>query len=846
MTSGVVSATTAAEMEPEAMIAQAPGLGSVPVAGQLSNSPPKGRLRAMLPVVTIAAIGLIQSAVASAFVWQWEERIARRELTAMAESHFLALQNGLNEYLNKLVAVRALFESSTEVTREEFETFSSRLLSGQMAIQNFSWVPLVTRDGRAQHEAAGVQQGLSGYRIKAVLPDDSIVTSPQRDEYLPIFFSTVERQSRIYGIDLLSQPAIRRPLERARDLDQLSAVPDFILHSRDGHVHGFLFSLPVYRQDRPNTTVAERRANLRGFAHGAFVTAEAIDHILNTTSSPRGLDLYVYLADASPAALPVHVHSSRLRKDAAQPEPRWRLMADRHVAGQLRAGDARWDLVAVPLAGSPVAARHDRAWLLLISGLIVTLIATLYTRLWVRHTQRLQQANEEIFSLAQRDVLTGLANRRAFNDRLAEVFGSARHSEGRFAVLYFDLDHFKDVNDTLGHPVGDRLLKMVADRVQSIIRTSDMVARFGGDEFAVLQTDADGSAAATIAERINEILAEPFAIDGSEIHITASIGIALSDPKAATADEVIVHADLALYRAKQEGRNCFRFHSAELDREVRDRVVLAEELRNALGNGELRLRFQPQVELRSGRIVGAEALLRWQHPRLGSLEPSKFIPAAERAGLIGALGEWAFEQACRQMSVWHERGLAPDILAIDLFASQIKSGEQLERLLRTVLDKYRIEPFSMEVELTESVLMSVTVQHGESLQRLRDLGLRIAVDNFGTGCSSLSYLSRYPVTRLKIAHELVFGVTGDARKATVVRAAIRLARELGIDCIADGVESREQADFLVASGCAVGQGCYFGGPHEAERLTTLLATQRAQASPGRRPQGKPHLEVING
>ena len=802
---------------------------------------PRRRRPVRFTVLAVALIGLLWSLMASLLMWRWEEKLADASATEAAQGHFLALQNGLNEYLSKLVALRAFFESSEHVTREEFDSFAGRLLEGQSAVQNFSWVPHVVHADRAAFEAAAAANGLLGYGIKEVTPDDRIVVSPPKPEYLPILYSTVaDRRSRIYGIDLLSQPVIQVRLDRARDNNQLSAVPDFILHSAEGKVHGFLFSLPVYRPDRPHATVAERRADLMGFAHGAFLTAQAIEHVLTGTTTPAGLDIYLSLPGTAADPSPLHVHWSRLRAPSVDERPAEPVPAGAFVIrSTLKAGDARWNLLAVPIAGGPLIARHDRTWIVLGSSLLLGLIITWFIRSSLRKSRELELANEEITVLAQHDSLTGLVNRRAFTDQLGRAFAECRAGAPPFAVLYFDLDHFKDINDTLGHSVGDRLLKQVAERVQQIVRRGDTVSRFGGDEFAVLQREADVATTAATADRLNSALAEPYEIDSNVVHITGSIGIVQYGPDATTPDALVVQADLALYRAKEDGRNCYRFHTSELDREVYQRVTIADELRSAIERDELRLYYQPQVELKTGRIVGVEGLLRWRHPTRGLISPGLFIPVAERTGTITTLGEWAFEEACRQLRCWSDQHIAPNLVAVNFSASQFKGSARLDTFLSAALDKWRIAPLAIEVELTESVLMEVTKEHSDSLDRLRQLGVRIAIDDFGTGYSSLNYLTSFPVSRLKIAQELVLGATKDARSATVVRAAIRLANELGIECIAEGVETPEQVKFLVVAGCAYGQGYYFERPLSSERMTEVLRDRVL------RPR-KPRLELAAG
>jgi diguanylate cyclase (GGDEF)-like protein len=433
------------------------------------------------------------------------------------------------------------------------------------------------------------------------------------------------------------------------------------------------------------------------------------------------------------------------------------------------------------------------------------------------------QANQRVSDLAQLDALTGLANRRVFMERLGAAFASCRRGAKPLAVLYFDLDHFKDVNDTLGHAAGDELLQHVTSRVLGAVRRNDVVSRFGGDEFAILQSDADDIAAAdTLAAKIGKIVAEPYLVGGNEVHISASLGISRYTPDVAGPDAMMIQADLALYRAKADGRNCVRSHTAELDREVTERVIITDELRGAAGRGELELYYQPQVEIRSGRITGMEALLRWNHPKHGQIPPAVFIPIAERSGEIQPLGQWVLDAACQQLQQWQNDGIAPETVGVNFSALQFKGSADINRGVAECLDRWDIAPDKIEVELTESVLMDITRQDSASFRRLRQLGVRIAIDDFGTGYSSLSYLAKYPINRVKIAQELMFGVDTDSRSATVVRAAVRLASELDIEIIAEGVETRGQEEFLLSAGCEHAQGYYFSRPVTAESATVLL------------------------
>ena len=493
-----------------------------------------------------------------------------------------------------------------------------------------------------------------------------------------------------------------------------------------------------------------------------------------------------------------------------------------HYTGMAAAHFAAGTICTAPL--SPIA--DDGVWLAAGIGAFAILLLTTMMLISVvdtRHVRQLEAAYTTISELAQTDALTGLVNRRAFLERLSLAFAESGRGGKPFALLLIDLDHFKDANDTFGHPAGDRLLRAVAERLRKAARQTDLVARLGGDEFAILQTGmTDPTDAATLASRIATLLGSPCTIDGNELRVTASIGIALSGAEVSGSEALMMRADLALYHAKDEGRNCFRLHGAHLDRDVHERVTLAEELAAGIARGELELVYEPQVELSSGRLIGLEALVRWNHPSRGLIMPSVFIPIAERAGSIGALGQWVIEEACRQLSRWHAQGVAPNVLAVNVSALQFKGPVDFAQAIIGSLDRWGISPGEIEIELTESVLMDPTQKHSEALARLRELGVRIAIDDFGTGYASLNYLTTYPVTRLKIAQELVSRAVTDHRSAVVVRAAIALAHELRIEVIAEGAETAAHASFLIEANCEQAQGYHFSQPITAERATKLL------------------------
>jgi diguanylate cyclase (GGDEF)-like protein len=438
-----------------------------------------------------------------------------------------------------------------------------------------------------------------------------------------------------------------------------------------------------------------------------------------------------------------------------------------------------------------------------------------------------RRAEAQVRSMARVDALTGLANRAVFVEVLERATARSRRGDGRIAVLYLDLDHFKDVNDTLGHPVGDLLLQAIAHRLRESVRATDTVARFGGDEFAIVaQGIHEPSDAAALAEKVLHALGEPFALDGNDVRTGASIGIAVYEPDVKDGEQLLAHADVALYRAKAEGRGTYRFFTESMDDEVRERVALGADLRVALTAGQLFLAYQPQVDLRPGRIVGLEALARWRHPTRGLVPPSLFIPAAERCGLIVPLGDWVLRTACQQAKEWEAAGLDPMRVAVNVSALQFKTGDELEVTIHETLAATGLDPDRLELEVTESVFMQAS---HEVLERLRKAGIHIAIDDFGTGYSSLSYLSQYPVDRIKIAQEFIFGLTAASRNAAIVKAAIGLAHELGLDLVVEGIETAEQLELVRRWGAPKGQGYYFWKPQPASEIPALLRAARAAA-----------------
>lgn len=421
----------------------------------------------------------------------------------------------------------------------------------------------------------------------------------------------------------------------------------------------------------------------------------------------------------------------------------------------------------------------------------------------------LEESHARIEVLAQRDALTGLPNRSLARDRLAYLLRQARRNGRMVAVMFLDLDNFKTINDSLGHAAGDDLLCQVAAKLRACVRETDTVARVSGDEFLILLGDLqDEEAIVAVVAKVTHLLGRAFVLDGIEVLVTASLGIAVAPRDGDDGDALLKNADMAMYQAKDFGRNTFCFFDASMNESVVEHLHIASGLRAALAQGELQLHYQPQFDLRSGRILGAEALLRWRHPELGMIPPGKFIPVAERSGLINEVGAWVLQQACRDAKAWRGQGLGAIGVAVNVSPLQFRRDD-IEREVAKALAASGLPADALELELTESLLVADARNIGDVLQRLSAQGVRISIDDFGTGYSNLGYLRRFAVHRLKIDQSFVRRMRDNAHDEGLVRAIIEMAHCLGLQTVAEGVEDVDTLERLHAFGCEIGQGFHW-------------------------------------
>lgn len=429
---------------------------------------------------------------------------------------------------------------------------------------------------------------------------------------------------------------------------------------------------------------------------------------------------------------------------------------------------------------------------------------------------------EELRHQATHDSLTGLPNRLLLHDRLELALLTAQRQQIGVAVLFLDLDNFKRINDTLGHAAGDSLLRQVAGRLRATLRTTDTVGRRGGDEFMVVFNHPfDSKEVMAVVSKVRNVFAQPFICEGEELFVTSTLGVALYPEDGGTAEMLVKNADVAMYRAKEKGKDQYQFYVAQMSAESRELLTLETELRRAVDRGEFTLHYQPQMDVRSGLPIAFEALIRWQHPRQGLLSPDQFVPVLEETGLIVNVGEWVMRTACAQWRTWRAEGWRGLRIAINVSPRQFVSTDLVE-LVRQVVKEEQVPPECIELEVTETVVMQDVMRGAEMLNALRRLGVRPAIDDFGTGYASLSYLKRFAIDVLKIDQSFVYDVDNDYDDAAIIEAITSLGHNLGLEVVAEGVETRGQFEFLRSQGCDTVQGYLLGRPMPVEDVSKFL------------------------
>ena len=763
------------------------------------------RSRLYRPALVALSVGLLLSLVGAYAVGRWEEGVTKAEFDRVADTQVIVMQHGVNEYVGRLVALRTLFESANEViTRSEFETFTGRLFERESGVLRVAWVPRVNRKERAEYEASAVGEGISGYRFKALNPSDgSTRTAAPSDEYYPVYFSTEPKTSLTYGLDYSTDPRRRATLDRARDDDAVSVLRTRLYEMRGAvRPYAMMVCVPVYAKGTSRDTVADRRRNLSGFVVGLFDLPPLLQSIrARTAASPAvGIEVYPPVGEDGGGAGNRPVADFFSGGEGERPQPPW--------SATLRVGDSSWPVQAFPVAGGTLITHHERAFAILAAGLVITLVLAVYLTLASRNALQLSLANRRVLELAQTDILTGLPNRAFFLEQLQEIT-SACQNGGTFSVLLLDLDRFKNVNDSLGHAAGDALLRQVAERLRSTLRDTDVLARLGGDEFAIVQTECEDQriAAFGLSRRIANLIAEPFQLSGNRVEIGTSIGIAIAPDHGHEQEQLLKKADLALYRSKAAGRNCYTLYDEAMSAELEARNTLEGDLRDAIARCHFEVHYQPFYEMQTGQLRGLEALVRWRHPVRGLIPPDQFIPLAEETGMIVPLGEWVVRQACDDAASWP----ANVKVAVNLSPVQFKQAELFD-VIQRALQHSGLAPSRLEIEITESVLLEQATENQTFIAKLKSAGISLALDDFGTGYSSLSYLTNFPFDKIKIDKSFIHKLTEQPESSAIISSIVTLARGMKMSVTAEGVETREQLETLRSLGVNFAQGYLLGRP----------------------------------
>ncbi|CCD87988.1 EAL domain-containing protein [Bradyrhizobium sp. ORS 285] len=766
------------------------------------------RYRLYRPAIIAACVGVVLSIAGTVAVGRWENRLARSDFEGLAEAQAILVQNGVNEYVSRLTALRTRFESANDdITRSEYQTFSARLFEAHRGMLRLAWLPRIKRKERGEYEAAAITDGVPAFRIKSY-PDGTV--APESDEYYPVYFSTEAKTSPVYGLDYWSIPDHRAVLEQSRDYDMIGALRTRQnLINQNERNNAVMIGIPVYAKGTSRTTVADRRRNLSGFIVGVFDLPMLLQSVrANNPNSP---------------ALQINLLPPERVINASGVDPqRW--PADPNIwSTTLRIGDADWVFQAAPAGG--LMASHNRALALYAAGMATTIFLAVYLALSSRNALQLALANRRVLELAQTDALTGLANRAFFLEEMERINDE---KNGRFTVFLLDLDRFKNVNDSLGHGAGDELLVQVAQRLRSQLRDEDVLARLGGDEFALIQAGFNDQRAAAIelAQRITRLIAEPFQIAGQRVEIGTSIGISLAPQHGRDQEHLLKKADLALYRSKSAGRSCYTMYDDAMSAELEARNTLEGDLRDAIAQCQFEVHYQPFYDADTRQRRGVEALVRWRHPVKGLVPPDKFIPLAESTGLIVPLGEWIIGRACDDATAWPD-----DVkVAVNLSPVQFKQAELFD-VIQSALARSGLDPKRLEIEITESVLLERAAENESFIDRLKGLGISLALDDFGTGYSSLRSLTAFPFNKIKIDKSFVANLSVRDESAAVISSVVTLARGLGIQITAEGVETEEQLSQLRALGVNFAQGYLLGRPMPVEQLEQHLDISRTASVP---------------
>lgn len=768
---------------------------------------------------------------------QSHQRALQEHFDKAGQDYALRLQRRLEAQTDNLEAIAKMIELAPGMRQADFESAATPWLRRYAGTQNFGWSLYVTHDQRQAYEQGRAETGLPGLEIKGRDSEGRTSRAKDAESYLPITWVVpLENNRQVLGLDVSVLPATGATVAATVQTRRPEVTEGFRLVQESGEQRGVVAYMAVYAQENGADANNLQGRTLKGVVSAVFRMDDVIETVLGQLD-PDEMTLCLVDTQASVGNRRLSGPEGCETTEASSLQERrwvkhWPLkMAQREWTLRLQAGPHFWS-----------AAGQNSAWFTSVTGLVAVCILGAFllvitgqgrrtAKLVEERTQELARSHASLVQLAHFDPLTGLANRAFWMEQTESTLAAAAHNGKNVAVIFLDLDRFKHVNDSLGHSHGDLLLRTVAERMQACLRSRDVLARIGGDEFVALLPWVKGrDGAAVVAKKITRALSAPVSLEGHEITVTASLGVAMYPDDGATAEALLRHADTAMYSVKGSGRNNWRFFSPEMHEHVSQRLVIEAGLRRALAPDadELRLEYQPQVDVRSGQVLNVEALLRWDHPELGAVSPERFVPVAEETGLIEALGHWVVRHACKQIDEWQNGPDAPLLsqvtVSVNVSAMEFNRPHFMQHL-REALASMRAPAHRLELEITESLLVQASPDLLERLKAINELGISLALDDFGTGYSSLGYLKRLPLSKLKIDRSFVTDIPGDAEDEAIIRATLSMAHDLGLHVVAEGVETPAQRDFLRRHGCDVFQGWLYSKALRPEDLVAWLRSR---------------------
>lgn len=779
----------------------------------------------VLPMVV--ALGVVS--VAFVQIQDADGRAVQQRFDQEAVALTERLQRRLHAQTDAVMAVARLKEITRREDMADYRHATGLWLDRYAGTQNFGWSPLVQdADRQAFERHANELHGkglMQPYQIRGRDAQGKLFAAPRAQTYLPILLvEPLPSNLSVLGLDVQVLPATARAVQATIQSGLAHVTEGIRLVQETGEQRGVVMYQAVHDRSAADPSINA----VRGVVSAVF----RMDDVLRAAVGELDPD-YLRVCLLDPAA---PAHNQRLTGQAG---------CNSEVATQVRHfhsasvqfGERTW---LFQVAAGPHFESSERGWIawstLTVSLLAVAMLGGFLivqtgqarrTELLVeQRTGELARSNAGLQRLAMYDALTGLANRTHWTEEVRKALDASRRHGDRMAVLFVDLDHFKNVNDSLGHSVGDLLLKAVAERLQACLRAHDVMARQGGDEFVVmLNRPRHRGDAAAVAGKMVEQLTEPFNLNGHTVRATASVGVVWYEGGEEDVETLLRHADLAMYRAKASGRNAWAFFEPEMDHGVAQRLLVESDLRQAIRENQLLLHYQPQVNCASGVVTGVEALVRWQHPTRGLLMPDSFVPQAEACGLIDELGNWVMREAFSQWRAWADQGITGVTVAVNVSAMEFGRGSFIARL-REALDATDADPDWIELEITESALMQSLPELIERLGDIARMGVRLALDDFGTGYSSLGYLKRLPLNSLKIDKSFLRELPGDKEDETIVSATLSMARALNLKVVAEGVEVAAQQAFLADMGCDEIQGWLVSRPMTAAAFADWWRARR--------------------